>query len=151
MRNDCTNDTIGKTRKLLENVKRYPIPADYCRYDARKETTGHRYLRRKIRRAYQKPATQSRTLRRGTRRKERDTSNLYLQLGTGNRYATSGKANGLEKRAGAKKYPKDSTGRIKVARSGNPPLCFVTICGKIHSIPFAYGRALVFFTKGGVL
>ena len=151
MRNDCTNDTIGKTSKLLENVKHYPIPADYCRYDTRKETTGHRYLCRTICRAYKGSASESGTLRRGTRRAERDTADDAVWLGGWQLHTHCRTATGLGDRAGIKERPKSLTGKIKNPTCRNAPLAFIPICRKIHSIPFAYGRALVFFTKGGVL
>ena len=147
MRNNTTNDTISKTRKLLEYVKPYPSPADYCTHDTRKETTGHRYLRRKIRRPYKESATESETLRRGTRRAERDTGYDYLQLGIRYFFAYLGSTAKISDWVRIKECSKSFTHRIILDDWNAPVDSFLEVC-KISSVPFAYGRALVFLRKG---
>ena len=154
------NHRIGKIGELLGYVKQYPIAADYSKspdsskcHDARSETTGHRHLRRTICRPITSASKKSRINAGTSRRRSWDQHSRRLLLGilssATKNFRSSENCGGTWNEKG-KGHPAE---RIKpfLPKCLTVPLLFIRHFGKISAIPLAYGRALIIFTKGGVL
>ena len=153
-----TNSRIGKTGKLLGHVKQYRFSADYSKspdcprcYGSPSKTAGDRHLYRTIRRAYQEFTPEIRAFRRGTGRAERDSGTIHIQLGIGQVFSHCGAIAEIGERVGTQKHLAGFAERIIFFASGNRPLDIIRVFYKTPLVLFAYGRAFLFFTKGGVL